>query len=82
MKSQKIKLAIGSALLAASMLASGQMVLCLVAEGLSNREIGQRLVISSGTVKAHVSNMYAKLDVRKRTQAVAKARVLGILPST
>ena len=57
-------------------------VLHLVAEGLSNREIGQRLVISPGTVKVHVSNIYDKLDVKKRTQAVAKARVLGILSST
>jgi LuxR family maltose regulon positive regulatory protein len=56
-------------------------VLHLIAAGLSNREIAQRLVISPGTVKAHASNIYDKLGVRKRTQAVAKARMLGILPS-
>jgi LuxR family maltose regulon positive regulatory protein len=54
-------------------------VLRLVAAGLSNREIAQRLVISPGTVKVHISNIYDKLGVRKRTQAVAKARMLGVL---
>jgi LuxR family maltose regulon positive regulatory protein len=55
-------------------------VLRLVAEGLSNREIAERLVISLSTVKGHTSNIYSKLAVKGRTQAVAKARVLGILP--
>jgi LuxR family maltose regulon positive regulatory protein len=57
-------------------------VLQLVAAGLSNREIAQRLVISLGTAKVHISNIYGKLGVRKRTQAVARARTLGILPPT
>jgi len=55
-------------------------VLGLVAEGLSNREIAQTLVISPKTVKRHTSSIYGKLGVHSRTQAVAKARVLGILP--
>jgi LuxR family maltose regulon positive regulatory protein len=55
-------------------------VLGLVAEGLSNREIAQRLVISPKTVKRHTSSIYGKLGVHSRTQAVAKARNLGILP--
>jgi LuxR family maltose regulon positive regulatory protein len=54
-------------------------VLALIAEGLTNREIGQQLCISLGTVKAHTSNVYGKLGVRSRTEAVARSRVLGIL---
>jgi LuxR family maltose regulon positive regulatory protein len=56
-------------------------VLLLIAEGLSNREIAQRLFLSLSTVKVHTYNMYGKLGVHSRTQAVAKARTLGILPS-
>jgi ATP/maltotriose-dependent transcriptional regulator MalT len=55
-------------------------VLQLVAEGLSNREIAGRLFISLSTVKGHTANIYSKLAVKSRMQAVAKARVLGILP--
>ena len=54
-------------------------VLQLIAEGLSNREIATRLFVSLPTVKWHSSNIYGKLGVRNRTQAVAKARALGIL---
>jgi LuxR family maltose regulon positive regulatory protein len=54
-------------------------VLELIAQGLSNREVGQRLYISQGTVKAHTSNIYGKLGVRSRTQAVACAQSLGLL---
>jgi LuxR family maltose regulon positive regulatory protein len=54
-------------------------LLRLLAEGLSNREIAERLVITEGTVKAHTSNIYRKLDVRTRTQAVARARALHLL---
>jgi LuxR family maltose regulon positive regulatory protein len=56
-------------------------VLQLIAEGLSNKEIAQQLVLSLPTVKWHTSNIYGKLAVRNRTQAVAKARTLGILPT-
>ena len=55
-------------------------VLSLIAEGLSNQEIARRLVISLRTVKWHASNIYGKLGVKNRTQAVARARTLGILP--
>lgn len=48
-------------------------VLALLIEGLSNREIGDRLVISSSTVKNHVSSILSKLDTTSRTQAVALA---------
>ena len=54
-------------------------VLALVAEGLSNREIGERLFITPGTVKNHVSNVLAKLGVRDRTQAILRAQELGLL---
>jgi LuxR family maltose regulon positive regulatory protein len=54
-------------------------VLQLIAEGLSNREISARLVISLSTVKGHTANIYGKLDVHSRTQAVTKAKTLGIL---
>jgi LuxR family maltose regulon positive regulatory protein len=56
-------------------------VLCLIAEGLSNQEIAQRLSISTRTVKWHTSNILGKLGVKNRTQAVAKARSLGVLPA-
>nr|MBO2508479.1 hypothetical protein [Bacillota bacterium] len=52
-------------------------VLDLIAQGLSNREIGQRLFLSEGTVKNVVSEIYARLDVRDRVQAVLKAREMA-----
>jgi LuxR family maltose regulon positive regulatory protein len=55
-------------------------VLALLAEGLSNREIGRRLFISLPTVKSHTSSIYGKLGVHDREQAVARARALEILP--
>jgi DNA-binding NarL/FixJ family response regulator len=55
-------------------------VLGAMNEGLSNREIAARLVISEGTVKTHVSNILGKLAVRDRTQAILKARELGLVP--
>ena len=54
-------------------------VLRCIGEGLSNREIAGRLVITEGTVKNHVSNLIAKLSVRDRTQALIKARELHII---
>jgi LuxR family maltose regulon positive regulatory protein len=56
-------------------------VLALLAEGLTNREIASRLYLAPNTVKAHTGNIYGKLDVHNRTQAVARARTLGLLPS-
>ncbi len=55
-------------------------VLQLLAEGLSNREIAQRLFLSTHTVRSHTYNLYGKLDVHSRTQAVARARELALLP--
>lgn len=55
-------------------------VLQLLAAGHSNKTIADRLVITVRTVKKHTGNIYGKLDVRRRTQAVARARELGLLP--
>jgi len=54
-------------------------VLRLVASGDSNLEISRKLFISESTVKTHVSNVLTKLDVKRRTQAVRKARELQLL---
>jgi DNA-binding NarL/FixJ family response regulator len=54
-------------------------VLDLVAQGLSNAQIGARLYISEGTVKRHLTNIYLKLDVRSRTNAINKAVALRLL---
>ena len=57
-----------------------QEVLQLLAAGLSNAEIAQRLFISLPTVKSHTGNLYGKLGVHSRQEAVDQARVLGLLP--
>ena len=54
-------------------------LLSLIADGLSNQEIARHLFISLPTVKWHTSNIYGKLGVRNRTQAVIRARSLGII---
>ena len=54
-------------------------VLQLIAQGLSNREIGERLFLAVITVKGHNRNIFRKLQVRRRTEAVARARELGLL---
>ena len=55
-------------------------VLTLISQGLSNKEVAAKLYLSVRTVKWYMSNIYAKLDVSSRTQAIAKARRLEILP--
>ena len=57
-------------------------VLQLIAEGLTNPEIAARLYLSLNTVKVHTRNINGKLGVNSRMQATARARDLGILPST
>ncbi|MES2380053.1 MAG: LuxR C-terminal-related transcriptional regulator [Bacteroidota bacterium] len=54
-------------------------VLQLMATGLSNEEIAGKLFISLNTVKTHSSNIFLKLDVKRRTQAVEKAKRLNII---
>jgi len=54
-------------------------VLQHVARGLSNQEIADKLFLSAGTVKRHMSNIYQKLDVHSRTQALERARTLRVL---
>ncbi|HEX2277202.1 MAG TPA: LuxR C-terminal-related transcriptional regulator, partial [Candidatus Tectomicrobia bacterium] len=55
-------------------------ILQLIARGLSNREIGERLFLALDTVKGHNRGIFGKLRVQRRTEAVAKARSLNILP--
>ena len=55
-------------------------VLQLIAEGLTNPEIASRLFLALNTVKAHTRNIYGKLNVHSRTQAITRAQALGLLP--
>jgi DNA-binding CsgD family transcriptional regulator len=55
-------------------------ILGLIAAGLSNKEIGERLFVSENTVKTHSSRLFQKLDVSRRTQAVHKGKDLGLIP--
>ena len=54
-------------------------VLQLMAQGLSNQEIANRLFVSLNTIKTHASNVFAKLDAQRRTQAIQKAKEQGLL---
>ena len=55
-------------------------ILGLIAEGLSNREIAERLFVSENTVKTHSSRLFEKMSVSRRTQAVQKGKELGLIP--
>ena len=55
-------------------------VLQLMAEGLSNQEIASRLFLSLNTIKTHSLRLFEKMDVARRTQAIDKAKKLGIIP--
>jgi len=55
-------------------------VLQLMAKGLSNQEIAERLFVSLNTIKTHSSNLFIKMDVERRTQAVEKAKRLRLIP--
>ena len=54
-------------------------VLQLIAQGLSNQEMSERLVLALETVKGHNKKIFGKLQVQRRTEAVARARELGLL---
>jgi two-component system, NarL family, response regulator LiaR len=55
-------------------------VLEQMAKGLSNQEIADKLFVSLNTIKTHSSNLFLKLDVKRRTQAVQKAKALKLIP--
>ena len=55
-------------------------ILSLMAEGHSNEEIAEKIFVSLSTVKTHNQNIFAKLDVKRRTQAVDKAKRLNLIP--
>jgi DNA-binding NarL/FixJ family response regulator len=54
-------------------------VVALIAEGLTNKEIAQKLHVSLRTVKYYTTNLYTKMDVSGRAQAAVRARELGLL---
>jgi DNA-binding CsgD family transcriptional regulator len=55
-------------------------ILELIASGLSNREIAEKLFVSENTVKTHSSRLFDKLSARRRTQAVQMGKELGLIP--
>lgn len=55
-------------------------VLELLADGLSNQEIADKLFVSANTVKTHLAHLYVKLDVSRRTQAINQAKTLHLIP--
>ncbi len=55
-------------------------VLQLMSDGLSNNEIAEKLFVSLNTIKTHSSNLFEKLDVKRRTQAIEKAKRLNLIP--
>jgi NarL family two-component system response regulator LiaR len=55
-------------------------VLQLMADGLSNQQIAERLFVSLNTIKTHTSNLFLKLEVERRTQAIEKAKRLSLIP--
>lgn len=54
-------------------------VLELIAQGLSNREIAEKLFLSPHTVKSHSSSLFVKLSARRRTEAIKRAKEMGLL---
>ncbi|WP_323789140.1 response regulator transcription factor [Psychroserpens sp.] len=54
-------------------------VLLGISEGLSNKEIGEKLFVSESTIKTHVSNLLSKLNAKRRTQALQKAKDFNII---
>jgi DNA-binding CsgD family transcriptional regulator len=55
-------------------------ILSLLSQGHSNQEIATKLFVSLSTVKTHIQNLFEKLDVKRRTQAVEKAKRLNLIP--
>ena len=55
-------------------------ILVLIANGMSNREIAEKLFVSENTVKTHSSRVFSKLGAKRRTQAVQLGKEFGLLP--
>ena len=55
-------------------------ILALIAQGMSNREIAEKLYVSENTVKTHSSRLFDKLSVKRRTQAVQIGKEMGLIP--
>jgi ATP/maltotriose-dependent transcriptional regulator MalT len=55
-------------------------VLELMAKGLTNQEIADKLFVSLNTVKTHTANLFIKLDAKRRTQAIQRAKELQLIP--
>jgi DNA-binding CsgD family transcriptional regulator len=55
-------------------------ILALIANGMSNREIAEKLFVSENTVKTHSSRLFEKLSAKRRTQAVQIGKELGLIP--
>ena len=55
-------------------------ILALIAQGLSNREIGEKLFVSENTVKTHSSRLFEKMQVNRRVRAVQRGKDLGLIP--
>ena len=55
-------------------------ILSLIASGLSNREIAEKLFVSENTVKTHSSRLFDKMNVKRRTQAVQIGKEVGLIP--
>jgi len=55
-------------------------VLQLIADGLSNQQIAEKLFVSLNTIKTHTSNLFLKMGVERRTQAIEMAKRLGLIP--
>jgi DNA-binding CsgD family transcriptional regulator len=55
-------------------------VLELMAKGLSNQEIADKLFVSLNTIKTHTSNLFVKLDAKRRTQAIQNAKQMNLIP--
>ncbi|HEX7155171.1 MAG TPA: LuxR C-terminal-related transcriptional regulator [Thermoanaerobaculia bacterium] len=55
-------------------------VLVLMAQGLSNREIGEKLFVSENTIKTHSSRLFEKMSVNRRVQAIQRGKELGLIP--
>ena len=57
-------------------------ILCLLDKDFTNKEIARQLVITTGTVKVHISNVYRKLSVNNRRAAVSLAKALGFMAAS